>query len=159
MNLGNVPALIGSSYARPCRGGGPGRFQMWRPMCEEHCLWSFCHPSSWFLETADFTTSHDSLITEGVTAKLKARNPCMAEEAGWHWLLGYRRAGTCSPNGRISFLYFCSRNFSDGVMRVSLRTLYLVRTQRHCPDGPVSVSLDVEFASLVLRDDIGTLVA
>ena len=32
---------------------------MWRPWCEEHCLQTFWHPSSWFLETADCKTSHE----------------------------------------------------------------------------------------------------
>ena len=108
-----------------------------------------------------------------------------------------RRARTCSSNGRISFLYFCPRIFSFGVIRVSLLTLYLVRIHAaclivhgsigervvtvkrrdflfdHCQicsskstyrgDGflccsialmAVSVILVVEFASLVLQDDI-----
>ena len=31
-----------------------------------------------------------------------------------------RRPRTCSPNGRVSFLYFCPRIFSNGVIRVSI---------------------------------------
>ena len=35
MNLSNVPASIGSSYARLCRRKRPGRFRCGGPQCEE----------------------------------------------------------------------------------------------------------------------------
>ena len=112
----------------------------------------------------------------------------------WLTLAPGRRARTCSPSGRISYLYFCPRIFSYGVIRVSLLTLCRVRTQAGClvvlgsigegvvaskdgilslrtarnvrarpralsprslsSDGSVTVTLVVEFASLVLKSPV-----
>ena len=94
MNLGNVPASMGSSYAGLCKRGGPGRFR-----CGDHGVKSMAfiaagthRAGSWRRRTA-----HDS--------------SCCAYPG--------RRARTWSPSGRISFLYFCPRIFSYSVIRVS----------------------------------------
>ena len=86
MNIGKVPASIGSSKARLCR-------HMLRPRCEENGLQSFWHPLSWFLQTANCPTHHDScacayqvLVTEVVTAQPKACNPWLKKHvdiASW----------------------------------------------------------------------------
>ena len=55
----------------------------------------------------------------------------MAAEADLTFALR-RRARTCSPSGKISFLYFCPRIFSYVVIRVSLLTLYQVTFHAAC---------------------------
>ena len=86
------------------------------------------------LKTAYCSASHDSsciayqmLITQCIASQPETCYPWL------HQLMNIRsRARTCSPNGRISFLYFCPRIFSSGVIRVSLLTLYLVRIHAAC---------------------------
>ena len=90
--------------------------------CEQFCFlfWRF-------LETACCFISHDSswcacqmLITECVTSHPEA---CyiFLKKLDWHW---FWTARTCSPCGRIFFLYCCPRILLHGVIRVSLLTSY-----------------------------------
>ena len=53
-----------------------------------------------------------------------------------------RRENTCSPSGKLSFLCFCPQRLSYGVVRVSLRKLYRVRTHAACliVQGNIGVS-------------------
>ena len=49
-----------------------------------------------------------------------------------------RRARTCSPSGRISFLYFCPRIFSYGIIRASSHTVSRENVSSEHPYVPAS---------------------
>ena len=107
---------------------------MWRPRCEEHGIQCCRHPPCWFLKTA--YCSHDSSCCADQNSLLSVSRPRQRPVThGCISLLTFapgRRARTRSPNGRISFLCFCPRIFSCGVIRVSLLTLYLGRIHAAC---------------------------
>ena len=136
MNLGNAPASIGSSYACLCKRGRPGRFR-----CGDHGVKSMAFNAagthlagSWRRRTALLlmTPTAVPIKCSSLSVSRPSQRPvthgcisCLTFAPG-------RRARTCSPSGRISFLYFCPRIFSYGVIRVSLLTLYIVRIHAAC---------------------------
>ena len=62
-------------------------------------------------------------------AQQEARNPLLEKLVD---LGSWETRENLFPQWQDSFLYFCTRIFLDGVFRVSLRTLYLVRTHAAC---------------------------
>ena len=138
VHLGKAQASVGSSYAGLCKRWRPGRFR-----CGDHGVHSIASNASgthcaisWRRRTARLLMTLAAVPSRCSLLSVSRPNQRPVTQGygcrSWLTLAPGRRTRTCSPSGRISVLYFCPRIFSCGVTRVSLLTLYRVRTHAAC---------------------------